>query len=534
MNGFDLVRLQPNQVKKAGDTMTGHLTMTGAEVKGNATTATKLKDPVTLTIADIPKQFDGITPLTWTSRELGNMIGANFLPLAGGIMRGSILTNANNTLDLGSNANRWKSIYTNDVNASGGVEALNVTASNSLFSQNTITVKSALANNAGFVFKGTDWGAKGYYSEIRPTLNNIENANNYMAYEHQNNRFLFESQISPVSTEIHDLGAPGQKWNNLYLTHKTWAFGGRTGYEVNHLLHRGNTSPAVSLMALNEFQAEASTILVYNEGGHQYLSPKYSTNMGLGRNDELYRDVWCQNGVVQTSDINAKENIKLVNGDKPLAKSINSNNEVNETDLLDLIKGINVYSFDYININQKDKSAIKSPSATQLGIIAQEIKDLNSNAWKYIGVDGELQEDGTTSHLGIKQGSINGLLISVVKSLINKIEVLTGKISDLEAKNIALESRLNVIEGKSFDSRVIENDTDWDSLTKNGVYKSLESTTGTNRPSATTYDGTLMVFSSNGTIVQMYIPYGNNRNIRFRSKHDNQSWTVWRSSIAAN
>ena len=73
MNGYELVRLQENQVKKTGDTMTGNLTMAGnAEVVGNATSSTKLKDARTFTIGNAqPKSFDGTQNLTWTLQEIG-------------------------------------------------------------------------------------------------------------------------------------------------------------------------------------------------------------------------------------------------------------------------------------------------------------------------------------------------------------------------------------------------------------------------------------------------------------------------------
>lgn len=98
MNGYDLVRLQPEQVKKAGDTMTGDLTMTNGgkfigDLQGNADTASKLKNGVdingtwfdgsygittqkwgegrNITIGDSQKWYDGGWDIGWSLDEIG-------------------------------------------------------------------------------------------------------------------------------------------------------------------------------------------------------------------------------------------------------------------------------------------------------------------------------------------------------------------------------------------------------------------------------------------------------------------------------
>lgn len=119
MNGYELVRLQENQVKKTGDTMTGNLTMAGnAEVVGNATSSTKLKDARTFTIGNAqPKSFDGTQNLTWTLQEIGAGTGG---------------TNA--TYKTTVNANQWqanganyKFLVTHNLNSNiihvGGIHA---------------------------------------------------------------------------------------------------------------------------------------------------------------------------------------------------------------------------------------------------------------------------------------------------------------------------------------------------------------------------------------------------------------------------
>lgn len=75
MNGYELVRLQPKQVVKTGDTMTGDLTMTAGgkfvgNLEGNASTSTKLQAAKQINGTD----FDGsssITTVRWgTARNI--------------------------------------------------------------------------------------------------------------------------------------------------------------------------------------------------------------------------------------------------------------------------------------------------------------------------------------------------------------------------------------------------------------------------------------------------------------------------------
>lgn len=98
MNGYELVRLQPQQVKKSGDTITGDLTATGGakfvgNLQGNATTATTLQTARqingtnfngsgnittanwgtarSIQIGNTAKQVNGSGNVTWNLNEIG-------------------------------------------------------------------------------------------------------------------------------------------------------------------------------------------------------------------------------------------------------------------------------------------------------------------------------------------------------------------------------------------------------------------------------------------------------------------------------
>ena len=173
MSGLKLVRHQAEQdkliearVKKAGDTMTGNLTMNGTakvigNLQGNSDTATRLQTARGFSINGVRKTFNGEGDVSWTLAEIGaaatnhnqasNSINAmtgytkpattgaiattdslnaaigklekgleskansnhthNYLPLAGGTISGDVLCNVNDKLHLGSSTARFQTVY---------------------------------------------------------------------------------------------------------------------------------------------------------------------------------------------------------------------------------------------------------------------------------------------------------------------------------------------------------------------------------------------------------------------------------------
>ena len=90
MNGYELVRLQPNQLKKTGDTMTGDLKMSAnivpttnnardlgssslafRKVYGSATSADKLTTARGFSINGVRKTFNGESDISWGLAEIG-------------------------------------------------------------------------------------------------------------------------------------------------------------------------------------------------------------------------------------------------------------------------------------------------------------------------------------------------------------------------------------------------------------------------------------------------------------------------------
>lgn len=126
MSGLKLVRHQAEQdkliearVKKAGDTMTGNLTMSGSakfvgNLQGNSDTATRLQTARNISINGVARSFNGTGNISWTLAEIGaSPINHthNYLPLAGGTISGDVLCNVNDKLHLGSSTARFQTVY---------------------------------------------------------------------------------------------------------------------------------------------------------------------------------------------------------------------------------------------------------------------------------------------------------------------------------------------------------------------------------------------------------------------------------------
>lgn len=126
MSGLKLVRHQAEQdkliearVKKAGDTMTGNLTMSGSakfvgNLQGNSDTATRLQTARNISINGVARSFNGTGNISWTLAEIGASPSNhthNYLPLAGGTISGDVLCNVNDKLHLGSSTARFQTVY---------------------------------------------------------------------------------------------------------------------------------------------------------------------------------------------------------------------------------------------------------------------------------------------------------------------------------------------------------------------------------------------------------------------------------------
>lgn len=388
MNGYELVRLQAQQVKKTGDTISGNLSATSTakfvgNLQGNSDTATRLQTARNISINGVARSFNGTGNISWTLGEIGaspsnhthasNSIIAmtsyakpattgpisitdslnvaigklekaldskansnhthNYLPLSGGTMSGNILCNTNNKLRLGSATARFNTVYTGvlDLGDSTGIYPLG---------DYTLTFKCGRkqGGEAGEVF-----------------------------YGHNGTTYHFEP-----------------KWSgDVVLTEST----------------------------------------------------------GLGRSNRKWRDVWSHAGSLQTSDITMKENVKKVvsENDAIIAKSQSDEtvSNISSNSILTAVKSLQPITFDYKGTRDSMRTSEANEYAQvgrQLGISAQELEKINPALFEYIGVKTEIENEAgeKVKSYSIKTLAYSNMILVALQESIKRIEALESEVSKLK------------------------------------------------------------------------------------------------------
>lgn len=315
-----------------------------------------------------------------------------------------------NTYDLGKVGYRWKTIY----GMAGWYDS-------------SLTISSDDASNTGWKLHGEQTSDGNYYSKLIAL--HKDSTYGLIQFHHNNNDFLFSGSLHPTSNDNYTyVGIGDKRWKGAYFKEEINSWNGSSGYQFHHFASGTNLS-AFTLSCLDRTGEASAAIYLYNDGA-KYLSPVTDCDIGLGRHGQAYRDVWAAYGTIQTCDANAKENIKLIsqNNISKYAKASDEDN-ITEDDIYNFIKNINVYSYNYKSFTENKNENIKSnetvESAKQLGVLAQELKEADEKIWEYIGINADEEKE---SMAAIKQGSINGLLLSGLKIAINKIEKLQNEI----------------------------------------------------------------------------------------------------------
>lgn len=115
---------------------------------GTSTTAEKLATARTLTIGNSGKTFDGSANITWTLTEIGAAAenhnhDTEYLKRSGGILNGSLTPGVNNSIDLGSSTNQFKTVY-------GSTFSGNATTASKLAAAVNIGITGLTATAASF------------------------------------------------------------------------------------------------------------------------------------------------------------------------------------------------------------------------------------------------------------------------------------------------------------------------------------------------------------------------------------------------
>ena len=382
MNGFELVRLQPNQVLKTGDTITGNLTAQGnakfvGNLQGNADTATRLQTPRAINGVN----FDGTAPIT--------IFDDTKVSKTGDTMTGDLtMQNAN-------------------------INFTKATLQDSVNDNNTLHITGTANQNFGGIRLGNG-GCRIYGSGNNTTLS-IEGG----FYTNDNGRLagdLIVDRSIQVGAEIKTVTEIWGRASNIsFLPKRGDGFNG--GVTIDWT---GVNSP------------NAPT----NQPRYE-IKPSMQLDVRLGSQNAPFHSVYGQNSYVTTSDRNAKENIKYID-DLSLA-NIDKNNELSKEDFYNFFKDeieFATYDFKQGNIENLE---------TNIGFIAQDIAKTKVGSRIVIPPSEKVlipQEDGTTIEkdnenpmYSYSTGNFNSAVAIALQCAIEKIELLEKEIELLKSKS---------------------------------------------------------------------------------------------------
>lgn len=449
MNGYELVRLQPQQVKKSGDTITGNLTATvGAKfvgnLQGNADTATRLQTA---------RQINGTN-----FNGSGNITTANW-GTARSIQIGNTAKQVNGSGNVTWNLNEIGAAASNHTHNGGNVNLNGYTKPNqsSAISPND-TINQAIgkleaglgSHTHNYAGSNTPGGVATSAHKLQTARQingvNFDGTRNITVYDNtkvsktgdtMTGNLNMAADIIPTTNDARDFGNSNNRFRHLHLTGVV-STNNRYCESLLYLFNPNEGGQGVKL-ALNQANGTNLNELFYCvRNNATYLEPKYDgvavggsylNSTGLGRNDKRFRDLWLVNGVIQTSDINTKENIEEI----PTTSTKYKNGEITKENIYDTVKNITPIMFDYKGYENFDTK--EGESFKQIGISAQELEQLNPALFKRVGTKGVIDENGVkTENYGIKTLAYTNMLLVALQETIKKVEALEKEIVELKSK----------------------------------------------------------------------------------------------------
>ena len=458
MNGYELVRLQPNQLKKTGDTMTGDLKMSAnivpttnnardlgssslafRKVYGSATSADKLTTARGFSINGIKKTFNGESDVSWSLAEIGAAAtnhnqASNTITAMTGYTKGSSSSAIASSDTLNQAIGKLENKIDSKANST---HTHNYAGSATAGGSATSAVKLQTPRNInGVAFDGTKDITVADNTKLPLTGGTISgnilcNANNTLK-----------------------LGSDTARFNTIYSS--ILDLGNSTG-----VYSSGNYR--LTLMCGRKQGGEGGELFFTHNGTTYHFEPKWpgevalEKSTGLGRSDRKWRDVWSYSGTLQTSDITMKENVKKVvseNGTFKIDKNdTNDISNISSDSIFETVKSIQPITFNYKGsqnaertVNGDNKQDEYMQVARQLGISAQELEKINPALFEYVGVKTETENEAgeKVQSYSIKTLAFSNMILVALQEEIKyrdkQIELLEEKIKALEKKVDSLVS----------------------------------------------------------------------------------------------
>ena len=409
MSGLKLVRHQAEQdkliearVKKAGDTMTGNLTMSGAakvvgNLQGNSDTATRLQNARNISINGVARSFNGTGNIGWTLGEIG-----------------AAATNHNQA--------------SNTITAMTGYTKPATTGA--------IATTDSLNTAIGKLEKGLESKA------------NSNHTHNYLPLTGG----TMSGNILCNANNTLKIGSDTARFNTIYSS--ILDLGNSTG-----VYSTGNYR--LALMCGRQQGGEAGELFFTHNGTTYHFEPKWpgevalQQSTGLGRSTRKWRVVWSHAGTLQTSDITMKESVKKVVSENDTFKidknDTNDISNISSNSIFETVKSIQPITFNYKGsqnaertVNSDNKQDEYMQVARQLGISAQELEKINPALFEYVGVKTEIENESGEK---VQSYSIKTLAFSnmILVALQEEIKYRDKQIALLEEKIKSLEKKVDAL-----------------------------------------------------------------------------------------
>lgn len=451
MSGLQLVRHQKEQdnliearVKKAGDTMTGNLTMSGSakvigNLQGNADTATRLQTARNFSINGVSKSFNGSGNVAWTLAEIGvapasHTHGSNTITAMTNYSKGTASTaittgdslntaigKLENKVDGKANSNHTHSNY---LPLTGGTVTGSITVSG--------TITGNLSGNATTATR----------LQTARTINGV-------SFNGTQNITVADNTKLPLAGGTISGNILCNTNNSLRLGSSTARF--HTLYaRILDLSNETGVYPSgtygLAFKCARQQGGEANEIFFSHNGQAYHFEPKWSGDVtlaqttGLGQSNRKWRDVWSQAGTLQTSDISMKENVKKVVSEDDIAtvkKGTSELSNVSTNSIFEAVKNIQPITFDYKGtrtVADNDKPSEVAMVGRQLGISAQELERLYPELFEYVGIKVEHEnEDGQVVHnYSIKTLAYTNMLLVALQETMKKVEILEKELEKIK------------------------------------------------------------------------------------------------------
>ena len=457
MNGYELVRLQPNQLKKTGDTMTGDLKMSAnivpttnnardlgssslafRKVYGSATSADKLTTARGFSINGVRRTFNGEGDISWTLTEIGaaatnhNQASSTITAMTGytkgsssSAIASSDTLNAaigklENKVDSKANSTHTHN-YAGSATAGGAANSALTCTGNSA----TATKLQTARNINGVAFDGTKDITVADNTKLPLTGGTVTGK-----ITCKNLDVTTEAMFSNQVRSVFD-GTP----NRLSLRGVT--------NENQARIKLGNGAEIYSGAGESRLMVDGGLYTNKFVEGVQIRSsgPMFPTTNAHGGHDcglatNRFYTVYCVN-VNQSSDRNLKKDIHYLNDVHSLTKNVKS-----ETPFKDFIKDeLRIATYKYkrqqvVEDEEGNKTVEEMPNEevdSQIGFIAQDIRNTDVGSLFVYG------EDGNMSY------SPAGFTSVVAKALQEEIKYRDKQIELLEAKIKLLEKKVDAL-----------------------------------------------------------------------------------------